>query len=132
MADNRPFDRRWFMCDYARQRTFIRDEFVLWLDALQRLGYNGLGIYLEGAFDFKSIPGVIREGVMTYDDAKWAVEEGNKRGIFVFPMTNVVGHMEHYFRQERYRDLLMKDTNYMQMNFFDDRAEDFVMNIVHE
>ena len=34
------------------------------LDALQRLGFNGLGIYLEGAFDFESIPGVIREGAV--------------------------------------------------------------------
>ena len=86
------------MCDYARQRVFVRDEFLLWLDALERLGYNGLGIYLEGAFAFKNIPGVIREGVITYDDAKWILAEGKKRGIFIFPMTNVVGHMEHFFR----------------------------------
>ena len=68
------FERRWFMCDYARQRSFVREEFSLWLDALARLGYNGIGIYLEGAFDFASIPGVIRDGVMTREDAAWAVE----------------------------------------------------------
>lgn len=120
------------MCDFARQRSFVRKEFLLWLDALSRLGYNGVGLYLEGAFEFDSIPGVIREGVMTKADAAWAVEESKKRGILVFPMTNVVGHMEHFFRQERYRDLLMANTDGRQMNFFDPRAEEFVMGVVHE
>lgn len=126
------FDHRYFMFDFARQRTFVREEFSLLLDGLARLGYNGVGIYLEGAFAFRSIPGVIREGVMTYDDARFAVEEGKKRGILVFPMTNVVGHMEHFFRQERFRDLSAEAENYMQMNFADERAEAFAMRIVHE
>lgn len=126
------FERRWFMCDYARQRSFVREEFLLLLDGLARLGYNGVGMYLEGAFDFVSIPGVIREGVMTREDARWAVEEGKKRGIFVFPMTNVVGHMEHFFWQERFRDLCGKNPNLMEMNFLDERAEAFAMQIVHE
>jgi len=126
------FERRWFMCDYARQRSFVREEFSLLLDGLARLGYNGVGLYLEGAFAFASIPGVIREGVMTKDDAKWAVEEGKKRGIFVFPMTNVVGHMEHFFWQERFRDLCGKNPNLMEMNFLDERAEAFAMQIVRE
>ena len=126
------FTKRYFMFDYARQRSFVRSEFLLCLDALSRLGYNGVGLYLEGAFDFNTIPGVIRRGVMTKDDAKWAVEEGKRRGILVFPMTNVVGHMEHFFRQERYRDLLMENTNDRQMNFFDPRAEEFAMRVVHE
>ena len=132
MEQNTVFESRFLMCDYARQRTFVKEEFVLILDGLARLGYNGVGLYLEGALDFRTIPGVIREGVMTYDDARFAVEEGKKRGIFVFPMTNVVGHMEHFFRQERFRDLAGGDPNYMQMNFADERAEAFAMSIVHE
>ena len=126
------FQKRYFMCDFARQRSFVREEFLLWLDAFSRLGYNGVGLYLEGAFAFDSIPGVIREGVMTKADAAWAVEEGKKRGILVFPMTNVVGHMEHFFRQERYRDLLMANTDGRQMNFSDSRAEAFAMDVVRE
>lgn len=126
------FERVWYMCDYARQRIFVREEFLLWLDALQRLGYNGIGLYLEGAFEFTSIPGVIREGVMTREDAAWAMEEGKRRGMLVFPMTNVVGHMEHFFHQERFSDLLMDNTNLMQMDFLDPRAEEFAMQIVHE
>ncbi len=132
MADNLIFNRRWFMCDFARLRVFVRREFTLWLDALQRLGYNGLGIYLEGAFAFSSVPGVIREGVMTYDDAAWIMSECAKRDIFVFPMTNVVGHMEHFFRQERFSALVMENTDppHFQLDFFKEEAEAFVMNIV--
>lgn len=132
--ENKPdlFKRRYFMCDYARQRSFIREEFVLWLDALARLGYNGIGLYIEGAFDFEGIPGVIREGVITKEDAAFAVKEGKARGIKVFPMTNVVGHMEHFFRQERFRDLCAPAEDYMQMNFADPRAEAFAMQIVRE
>ena len=126
------FERIWYMCDYARQRVFVREEFLLWLDKLQSLGYNGIGLYLEGAFEFATIPGVIREGVMTKEDAAWAMEEGKKRGMLVFPMTNVVGHMEHFFCQERFSDLLMDHTNLMQMDFLDPRAEAFAMQIVHE
>lgn len=126
------FERIWYMCDYARQRVFVREEFLLWLDKLKSLGYNGIGLYLEGAFAFSTIPGVIREGVMTREDAAWAMAEGKKRGILVFPMTNVVGHMEHFFRQERFSDLLMENTNLMQMDFLDPRAEEFAMQIVHE
>ncbi len=134
MPDHTIFDRRWFMCDFARLRVFVREEFTLWLDAFQRLGYNGLGIYLEGAFAFQSIPGVLREGVMTCDDAKWIMDECARRDIFVFPMTNVVGHMEHFFRQERFSDLVMENTEppFFQLDFFKDEAESFVMGIVHE
>lgn len=119
------------MMDLARQRTFVREEFILWLDAFKRLGYNGLGLYPEGAFDFESIPGVIREGVMTPEDARWAVEEGQKRGICIFPMTNVVGHMNHFFDQERNRPL-MSSLRCDQMDFQSPEAEAFAMNIVHE
>ena len=132
MNSDKIFTKSYFMCDLARQRSFVRGEFILWLDALSRLGYNGVGLYLEAAFEFDSIPGVIRKGVMTVADAAWAVEEGKKRGILIFPMTNVVGHMEHFFRQERYRDLLTENTCYRQMNFFDPRAEELAMRIVHE
>jgi hypothetical protein len=125
------FQRRWFMFDFARQRTFDREEFCLFLDGLHRLGYNGLGLYLEGAFAFDRFPGVIRHGVMTPEDAAWAMEECKKRDIFLFPMTNVVGHMEHFFRQERFRDLLMADT-VNQLDFLDERAEQFAMDIVHQ
>ena len=74
------FTKRYFMFDYARQRSFVRSEFLLCLDALSRLGYNGVGLYLEGAFDFNTIPGVIRRGVMTKDDAKLSLFISLKSG----------------------------------------------------
>jgi len=126
------FDKRWFMTDFARLRTFERDEIILWLDKLSELGYNGLGVYIEGAFAFESIKGVIRHGVITKEDALWLCEEGKKRDIFVFPMTNVVGHMEHFFRQERFAELSDSNAPLFQLNFLDEKAEKFAMNIVHE
>ncbi len=89
------FAQRWFMFDNARERTFSKNEFNLLLELLAKLGYNGLGLYIEGAFAFETLPGVIREGVMTPADAAWLKTEAHRRGITVFPMTNVVGHRSH-------------------------------------
>ena len=125
------FQRRWMMCDIARERVFDRDEFILLLDTLQRLGFNGLCVYMEGAFAFSSMPGVIREGVMTADDAKWLCTEAEKRGIEICPITNVVCHMEHFFDQERNRPLMSAESE-LQINFLDPRAEAFVLNFVDE
>ena len=125
------FQRRWMMCDVARERVFDRDEFLLLLDTLQRLGFNGLCVYMEGAFAFSSMPGVIREGVMTADDAKWLCAEAEKRGIEICPITNVVCHMEHFFDQERNRPLMSAESE-LQINFLDARAEAFVLNFVDE
>lgn len=124
------FKRRWIMHDMARQRVFDKREFLNILELLKRMDYNGIGLYLEGAMEFKTIDGIIREGVITYDDAKWIVEECKKRDIFVFPMTNVVGHMEHFLAQERYRHLKYDDMS--QMDFDNPEAEAFAMQIVHE
>ena len=125
------FKRRWFMLDMARQRTFEKEEFLMILDILVKMGYNGIGLYLEGAFEFKSIPGVIRKGVMSYEDAEWVVCECEKRNIFVFPMTNVVAHMEHFFLQERFRYLKKADC-FDQLDFYNTEAEAFAMQILRE
>ncbi len=124
------FKRRWIMHDMARQRVFDKREFLNIIELLKRMDYNGIGLYLEGAMEFKSIYGIIREGVITYDDARWIVDECKKRDLFVFPMTNVVGHMEHFFAQERYRHLKMDHMT--QLDFYNPEAESFVMNIVRE
>ena len=127
------FEKRWFMWDYARLRRFNREEFLLVADKLKELGYNGIGLYLEGAFDFKSIDGILRDGVMTYEDAKWAKAECEKRGIFLFPMTNVVGHMEHFLRQERFKHLRVSpEATTYDVAFQRPEAEEFAMQIIHE
>ena len=128
------FKRRWFMWDLARQRRFDRDEFLLVTGKLADLGYNGLGLYLEGAFELKCLGGgILRPGVMTHEDAVWAKKICEEKGIFLFPMTNVVGHMEHFLRQERFKHLcaeLMQGC--LDIKFDTPEAEDFALNIVHE
>ncbi len=133
VENRKPFEKRWLMLDYARERAFVREEFLLIIDRLAALGYNGLGLYLEASFAFRSFPGVIRPGVMTWEDAAFAVAECKKRGIALFPMTNVVGHMGQFFQQERFSSLLMADTNYQQLDFLNEApAEEFAMQVARE
>lgn len=131
MSNVQKFDRRWFMIDMARHYTFSRKEYTIMLDMLQNLGYNGIGMYFEGAFEFKSIPGVSREKVMTFDDAAWFVEECKKRGIYAFPMTNIAGHMNHFYLQERNRELFSNGIPF-QLDFKHEKAKDFVMTYIRD
>jgi hypothetical protein len=103
-----PFERKWFMCDYARQRVFIRDEFILWLDALKRLGYNGLGIYLEGAFDFKNTEDYL---------FKWSYEYNDVYAMTAFWM--------NAFRKEA-KDLYMADDWIDALDGFTDNTMDIL------
>ncbi len=133
MNNQKPFGKRWIMLDYARERTFLREEFLLIVDKVASLGYNGVCLYLEASFAFRSIPGVVRPGVMTQEDAAFAVAECKKRGLTLVPMTNVVGHMEQFFQQERFSSLLMADTQYRQLDFLNEApAEEFAMQVVRE
>ena len=122
------------MWDLARQRRFDRKEFLMVVSKLSELGYNGLGLYLEGAFELGCVGGgILRKGVMTREDAAWAKKECEKLGIFLFPMTNVVGHMEHFLRQERFKHLCANlKQGSLDINFELPEAEDFALKIVHE
>lgn len=131
MSNANKFNRRWFMIDIARQQTFSREEFIDILDTLKRLDYNGIGMYFECAFEFKNYPGVVRENVMTYEDAKWFVEECKKRDIYAFPMTNVAGHMNHFYGLERNRELFSNGVPF-QLDFQHEKAKEFVMGYVKE
>ncbi len=128
------FKRRWFMWDLARQRRFDRDEFTLVAEKLASLGYNGIGLYLEGAFEFKNLGGgILREGVMTREDALWVKEKCATLGMTVFPMTNVVGHMEHFMRQQRFIHMVSADDKRKRdICFTAPEAKEFVLKIVYE
>lgn len=128
------FKRRWFMWDTARQRRFDRKEFLMVVEKLSKLGYNGVGLYLEGAFELKCLGGgIMRKGVMTHEDAKWAKSKCEELGIFLFPMTNVVGHMEHFLRQERFKYLCKEgNTRSNDIAFTVPEAEGFVLKIIYE
>lgn len=127
------FKRRWFMWDFARQRRFDRQEFTLVAEKLSSLGYNGIGLYLEGAFELSCLGGgILREGVMTKDDAVWAKEKCDSLGIKLFPLTNVVGHMEHFLRQERFYGLASKENIGYAIDFTKPASKEFVLKIVDE
>ncbi|MBQ9768603.1 MAG: family 20 glycosylhydrolase [Clostridia bacterium] len=127
------FKRKWFMWDFARQRRFDREEFLLVINKLADLGYNGLGLYLEGAFELKCLGGgKLRKGVMTHEDAVWAKEKCGELGIFLFPMTNVVGHMEHFLRQQRFSALSSVAAPERDINFGTPEAKEFALKVVYE
>ena len=122
------FEKRWFMLDYARMRSFDRTEMTLLLDVLGRCGYNGIGLYLEGSYAVPGIPGTPRTGSLTQEDADLLKEECAKRGLFLFPMSNSVYHMENYLCQERYDDLRDPGPHERyQLRFEDPAAADFVL-----
>lgn len=100
------YDARWFMTDLARMgRKFDRGETTMLLQVLQRCGYNGLGLYIEGYFRFPEIKTAPRVGCMDADDAAWIMEEAKKYDITIIPMTNLVGHAESFLSQEKFRHL---------------------------
>ena len=94
--------RKMYMFDYARLRSLHKGELSAILALLGKLGYRELGFYIEGAFLPDGRSGAIREESITEADAKWILAESKKNGLSVFPMTNVLYHMEHYLCQERY------------------------------
>ena len=124
------FAERYLQLDLARSRTFDRSEIQDLLLFMQRTGYNGLALYLEGSFAFDDINGIVRPGVMTPDDAAWILEAAEKRGIRVMPMTNLFGHMEQFVDREEYHYL--SDNGKSQVDFTSPVAEEFAMKIAME
>lgn len=127
------FEKRWFMLDFARLRSLERGEMLRLLDILKRSGYNGLGLYVEGAFVPARGRGVPRKGSLTREDADFLKAACGERGLFLFPLTNTVYHMEHFLTQERYADL--RDTGgheRYQLKYELPEAKAFVMEKLHE
>ncbi|WP_397326730.1 family 20 glycosylhydrolase [Paenibacillus sabuli] len=124
------FDRRYFHFDFARERIYHEQEMNELLDILAALGYNGLCVYVEGALDFEAFPGSIRPGVLTRDNVRWLVEACCKRGMVCIPMTNLVGHMEHFMVQERFAHLAKGEL--YQLDFARSEAEAFALTIVDD
>ncbi|MCQ2429113.1 MAG: hypothetical protein MJ192_02165 [Clostridia bacterium] len=126
------FEKRWFMLDFARMRRLHRGEMINLLDILQRSGYNGLGLYVEGAFALPGTRGLPRPGCLTQDDVDFIREACRARGITLFPLTNTVYHMEHFLTQERYAYL--RDTGpheRYQLRFDHPDAKAFLMERLH-
>lgn len=124
-------NRRMYMFDYARLRSLHRGEFACLLELLSRLGYNELGLYLEGAFQAGTQIGAVRDAVITQEDADWILAEADTYGIHVVPMTNVLYHMEHWLCQEQYA-YLRRCGSYERylINFEDPGAVSFALEII--
>ncbi|MBP3627484.1 MAG: family 20 glycosylhydrolase [Clostridia bacterium] len=116
---NNRYNKKWFQFDLARFRSFNREETEELLKVLNRCGYNGIGLYIEGFFEFPEFGGAPREGCMTKEDAKWVCETAKKYDLLVMPMTNLVGHGESFFCQERFTYLGRDDFQ------FDMKHKDF-------
>lgn len=97
--------KKWFMIDLARKRSFHRNEMEVLLEVLSRCGYNGIGLYLEGFFQFPLFEGAPRRGCMSVEDASWMVQKAESYHMTVMPMTNLVGHGESFLEQERFFEL---------------------------
>ncbi len=126
-------NERFFMLDFARERSLVRSEFSIILDKLRDFHYNGLGLYLETSYDFSFLPGIPSDSALTREDVRWIVEQAEARGLSVFPMTNVASHMELYLKAERTRDITGAYLPaYKQLDFSKPEAHDLAMKIVRE
>ena len=132
--------KKWFMLDLARKRSFCREEVETLLALLQRSGYNGIGLYLEGFFSFSCYGGAPRQGCMDKNDAKWVVETAEKYNLNVMPLTNLVGHAESFLEQERFTglaktqnqfDITNKDFLNFSKSIIDEFIDCFNPSIIH-
>lgn len=141
-----PYNKKWFMLDLASQRSFCRKEVEDLLCVLEKCGYNGIGLYLAGAFKFPEFGSFLHEGCMSPEDAAWIKEQAAKRGMSVMPMTNLYANAETFLAQEKFQkfmltkadplpisDLLHKSV--VTRNAFDITAEgfmDFALSVVDQ
>ena len=79
--------RRMFMFDFARLRTYHREEFATLTELLAKLGYQEIGLYIEGAFLPEEDAGTVREGAITQQNADEIISIAAKYNITVIPNT---------------------------------------------
>ncbi len=126
------FNKRWFLFDFARGRKLLKDETADLLCVLKNSGYNGVCIHLEGFFETKSYPGIVRDGYLTIEQAKWFKEECEKLGFEVIPIINLVGHAESFvYFQERFCSL-MRDREHHQLDLHNTELDNFARTIIDE
>ena len=123
--------RRMYMFDFARLRSYHKEEFAALTALLQKLGYNEIGLYIEGAFLVDGASGATRVGVITPAIADEMLSIAAAHNISIQPMTNVLYHMEHFLCQERYAYLRRKGPNARYLiNFEHADAVPFAMQII--
>ncbi|MBE6778657.1 MAG: hypothetical protein E7541_04635 [Ruminococcaceae bacterium] len=124
--------RRMYMFDFARLRTYCKDELAALMALLERLGYNELGLYVEGAFLPDGQQGAVRHGVITQQNADEILALAEAHHMTVLPMTNVLFHMEHFLCQERYAHLRRNGHQRARnlLNFEHEEAVPFALGII--
>lgn len=126
------FNKRWFLFDFARGRRLLADETSDLLAVLSGAGYNGVCIHLEGFFETETYPGIVRDGYLTIEQAKWFKEECDKHGLQVTPIINLVGHAESFvYFQERFCSL-MRDREHHQLDLHNSELDNFARTIIDE
>ncbi len=103
--DEPAFRVRGVMIDSAREFFPPTRYLKKIIDRLVRLKLNTLWIYLENNFKAPGLEDLSTSKGMTPEQAKIVSEYGARRGVDVVPATNLVSHMEGWFRLERYSDL---------------------------
>jgi hypothetical protein len=106
ILDVSAFAVRGLHVDLARE-FFPRPSYLRKLiDRMAELKYNTLWLYLENHFHAPGIEDLSPPGGMTPEEARAISAYGTERGIDVVPATNVLSHMEGFFRLERYGDFV--------------------------
>lgn len=129
---NALFENRWFLFDYARGRSLIKNETRLLFEVLKKAGYNGVCLHLEGFFEISCYPGVIRDGYFKLSDARWFCNLAKEYNMEVVPIINLVAHAESFvYYQERFADMRRADSK-SQLNLFNSELESFGYKIIDE
>lgn len=95
---------RGVMLDLAREYFPPPAHLRLIIDRLVALKINTLWLYLENNFVAPGLEDISPQGGMTPAEARNISEYGRERGIDVVPCTNLISHMEGWFRLERHAD----------------------------
>lgn len=104
IADAPVFRVRGVQVDMAREFFPSLPYLKRVVDRLADLKINTLWLYLENHFHAVGLEDLSPEGGMTPAEARAISAYGAERGIDVVPGTNVLSHMEGWFRLERYAD----------------------------
>ncbi len=126
------FKKRYFMFDFARGRHIDKEEIKTLFDILNRAGYNGIGLHLEGFFETNAYSGIARKGCLKKTEAAWFCGLAREYHFEIIPIINLVGHAESFlYHQERFADM-SRDEKHKQFNLFNNDLVEFAHKIIDD
>lgn len=105
ITDAPMFEVRGIQVDLAREFFPTVKYLQHLIDRCVDLKYNTIWLYLENRFAAPGLEDMAGHGALRPEDARSLSAYGRERGLDVVPLTNVISHMEGWFRLERYADL---------------------------